>query len=173
MICNYFKMIHEEEEKEATFISVHNNAANTDSKDSLECTIYDGTFCGKTSSPSSPVRTKVFNKKPLTEQSHHTPTKENTSSRRVTSKEIQCKLDSKINTEKPETSSLSIISPVKVEISPCVHCANITNLVENIDEESNARANIKRLKELIASRREHFFSESKPLFRSSKGKWEK
>ncbi|XP_020277828.1 uncharacterized protein LOC109851792 isoform X2 [Pseudomyrmex gracilis] len=163
-------MIHEEEEREATFISVHSTGANIDnSKDSLECTIYDGTFCGRTSSPSSPVRTTIFNQKPLAEQSHHTPTKENPSSRRVISKEIQCKLDSKINTEKPETSSLSIISPVKVEINPCVHCANITKLVGNIDEKSNARANIKRLKELIASRREHFFSGNKPFSRLSKG----
>jgi len=53
----------------------------------------------------------------------------------------------------------SIVSPVtKVEIvTPCTRCAEISNIVQDIDDESDARTNIRRLKELIASKREDFF----------------
>lgn len=156
-------MIHEKEERETTFISVHNNAAANNINNSSD-SLYNGTFCGKTSSPSSPVRNKV-NRKLLAEQSHYTPAKEcssnqytpvqeSSSNHCVSSKETQCKLDSTIDSEKTKVPSPSIASPVEVEISPpCVH------YVKN--EKSNARTNIKRLKEQIASRREHFFSENK------------
>ncbi|XP_012226022.1 uncharacterized protein [Linepithema humile] len=75
----------------------------------------------------------------------------------------QCngELKSKNDTKNISASTFnnSIVSPVtKVEIvTPCTRCAEISNIVQNIDDESDARTNIRRLKELIASKRENFF----------------
>ncbi|XP_071580595.1 uncharacterized protein [Temnothorax nylanderi] len=149
-------MIYEEEEKNDTFININGN--NND-------LLYNDTLYQKTS-PVSPTQNKVLIKKPFAGQSYHPMTeKKSTSNQLLKSKKEQCNEDlgSKNNIKKMATSVIndSIVSPViKVKsttTTPCTRCAEISHMVQDLDEGSNARANIKRLKKLIASKREDFF----------------
>ncbi|XP_018397523.1 PREDICTED: uncharacterized protein LOC108775604 [Cyphomyrmex costatus] len=148
------QMIYEEEEKNDTFINeTRNNNNNND-------LLYNDTLYQKTSS-TSPTQNKVT-KKSFTEQSCQLMTeKKSTSNQLVKSKKEQCNgdLDSKNNTKKITVINDSVTSPViKVETATsCTRCAEISNIVQDLDEGDDARANIKRLKKLIASRREDFF----------------
>lgn len=156
-------MIYEEEEKNDTFINVNEN--NND-------LLYNDTLNQKTSPMS---QKKVLIKKPLVEQSCLSPTteKKSTSKQLMKSKKEQkekCSgdLDSKNNIKNMTASVIndSIVSPiVKVKTTtPCTRCAEISNIVQDLDEGNNARANIKRLKKLIASKREDFFFGSDSTF---------
>jgi len=163
-------MIYEEEEKNDTFINENENNSND--------LLYNDTLYQKTSSV-SPTQNKVLIKKPFTRQSCHPMTeKKSTSSQLLKSKKVQCNgdLDSKNNVKKMTASLIndSIVSPViKVKTTTsCTRCAEISNIVQDLDEGNNARANIEQLKKLIASRREDFFfgSDSTSLSYSNSSK---
>lgn len=148
-------MIYEEEEKGDTFVNENGNNNND--------LLYNDTLYQKASTV-TPIQNKVLIKKPFVEQSYHPTTeKKSTSNQLVKSKKEQYNgdLDSKNNIKKMTESVIndSIVSPViKVKTTtPCTRCAEISNIVQDLDEGNNARANIKRLKKLIASRREDFF----------------
>lgn len=148
-------MIYEGEEKNDTFVNENGNNNND--------LLYNDTLNQKTSTV-SPIQNKVLIKKPFSEQSHHPTTeKKSTSNQLLKSKKEQYNgdLDSKNNIMKMTESVISdsIVSPViKVKTTtPCTRCAEISNIVQDLDEGNSARANIKQLKELIASRREDFF----------------
>lgn len=152
-------MIHEEEEKNDTFISENRN--NND-------LLYNDTLYQKTSSMSL-TQNKVLTKNPFTGQScQPMGKKKSTSNQLLKSKKEQCNgnLDSKNNMKKMTVINDSIVSPmIKVETTtPCTRCAEISNIVQDLDERNDARANIKRLKKLIASRREDFFFGSDSTF---------
>ncbi|KAL6261075.1 hypothetical protein P5V15_008608 [Pogonomyrmex californicus] len=148
-------MIYEEEEKNNT--TINENGNNND-------LLYNDTLHQKIS-PVTPVQNTV--RKPFVGQSYCSMM-EKKSSNQISkecfkSKKEQCNgdLDSKNNIEKINASEIndSIVSPIiKVRpISPCTRCVEISNIVQDLDEGNNARENIKRLKKLIASKREDFF----------------
>lgn len=145
-------MIYEEEETNDTFISVNGN-----NNDLLHNDLY------QKPSPVSLTQNKMLTKKSFIEQScHPTTEKKSMSNQFLKSKKEQCNgdLNSKNNIERMTASVIddSIISPVKMKTTTsCTRCAEISNIVQDLDEGSNARDNIKRLKKLIASRREDFF----------------
>lgn len=146
-------MIFEEEEKNNTYINENGN--NND-------LLYNETY--QKVSLISPTQDKVLIKKPFTRQSCHSTTEKTYTPNQLPkpkNEQYNGDLDIKNNIEKITTSAIndSIVSPV-IEVktaTPCTRCAEISNIVQDFDEESNARANIKRLKKLIASRREDFF----------------
>ncbi|KAG5308535.1 TEX14 kinase, partial [Pseudoatta argentina] len=152
-------MIYEEEEKNDTFINENRN--NND-------LLYNDTLYQKTSSMSL-TQNKILTKKPFTGQSYQpTGEKKSMSNQLLKSKKEQCNgdLDSKNNMKKMTVINDSVVSPmIKVKTTtPCTRCAEISNIVQDLDERNDARANIKRLKKLIASRREDFFFGSDSTF---------
>lgn len=147
--------MYEEEEKNDTFININGNSNND--------LLYNDTLYQKTS-PVSLTQNKMSIKKSFAGQSRQPTTeKKSTSNQLLKSKKEQCNedLDSKNNIKKITSSVIndSIVSPVIKEktTTPCTRCAEISNIVQDLDEGSNARANIQRLKKLIASKREDFF----------------
>ncbi|XP_018368395.1 PREDICTED: uncharacterized protein LOC108764590 isoform X1 [Trachymyrmex cornetzi] len=147
-----------EEEKNDTFINENRN--NND-------LLYNDTLYQKTSSMSL-TQNKMLTIKPFTGQScQPMGEKKSMSSQLLKSKKEQCNgdLDSK-NMKKMTVINDSVVSPIiKVETTtPCTRCAEISNIVQDLDEKNDARANIKRLKKLIASRREDFFFGSDSTF---------
>ncbi|XP_036149146.1 uncharacterized protein LOC105830040 isoform X2 [Monomorium pharaonis] len=153
-------MVCEEEEKNDTYINENGN--NNDP-------LYNETLYQKASSM-SPTQDKMLIKKPFTRQScHPTTEKRSIPNQLPKSKKEQYNKnsDSKNNIEKITVSAIndSIVSPM-IEVktaTPCIRCTEISNIVQDLDEKSDARSNIKRLKKLIASRREDFFFGSDTL----------
>lgn len=149
-------MIYEEEENNDTFLNGTNTFVNGNNNDFLHNDSH------QKSSPVSLTQNKMLIKKSFIEQCHPTTEKKSTSNQFLKSKKEQCNgdLNSKNNIEKMTASVIddSIISPVKMKTpTSCTRCAEISNIVQDLDEGNNARNNIKRLKKLIASRREDFF----------------
>ncbi|XP_070512374.1 uncharacterized protein [Cardiocondyla obscurior] len=146
-------MMHEEEEeKNDTFTDINGN----------NDLLYNDTLHQKASSMSY-TKNKVLMNKSFAGQSYHpTTVKKPTSNQLLKLEKEQCNenLNSKINKEIAISAiNDSIVSPIKIETTTtCTRCAEISNIVQDLDEGNNARANIKRLKKLIASRREDFFS---------------
>lgn len=158
-----FKMIYEEtEEKDGTCAI---NECGNNNNDPL----YNDTLSRKV-----PSALTVENKKLIkNDQSVRTVIERRSPDQFLKSKRVeQCngKLDSKNDTKSISASTFnnSIVSPVtKVQIvTPCTRCAEISNIVQDIDDESDARTNIRRLKELIASKREDFFFGNDSTFSS-------
>ncbi|XP_018351652.1 PREDICTED: uncharacterized protein LOC108754099 isoform X2 [Trachymyrmex septentrionalis] len=146
-----------EEEKNDTFINENRN--NND-------LLYNDTLYQKTSSMSL-MQNKVLTKKPFTGQScQPMGEKKSMSNQLLKSKKEQCNgdLDSKNNMKKMTVINDIVVSPMVETTTPCTRCAEISNIVQDLDERNNARANIKRLKKLIASRREDFFFGSDSTF---------
>lgn len=151
-------MIYEEEEKNDTFINENGNNINNHND-----LLYNDTLYQKTSSATL-TQSKSSIKKPFIGQSsamEPTMEKKSTSNQLLKYKKEQCNgdLDSKSIIKSPTASIISdnIVSPVIKEKTTCTRCAEISNIVQDLDEGNNARANIKRLKKLIASKREDFF----------------
>lgn len=157
-------MIYEEtEEKDVTCAA---NECGNNNNDPL----YNDTLSRKISPALILGNKKLIKKK---DQSHRTVVEKRSPDEFFKSKRVeQCngELDSKNDTKNIGASAFinSIVSPVtKVEIvTPCTRCAEISNIVQDIDDESDARTNIKRLKELIASKREDFFFGNDSTFSS-------
>jgi len=146
-----------EEEKNDTFINENRN--NND-------LLYNDTLYQKTSSMSL-TQNKMLTKKPFTGQSCQSMgEKKSISNQLLKSKKEQCNedLDSKNNVKKITVINDSVVSPKIETTTPCTRCAEISNIVQDLDERNDTRANIKRLKKLIASRREDFFFGSDSTF---------
>ncbi|KAH0953493.1 hypothetical protein HN011_009727 [Eciton burchellii] len=138
------------------------NECETNNNDSL----YDISNI-KTSSPvhKSPIKIKA-NERTFAEQQSQiavvTKSEESTRKKFFTPEKKQCTVDSKNGIKKATTLAIGnhvANSMTTTETSSaCTNCAEILNIVQDIDERSSARTNIKRLKQLLASRRERFFS---------------
>ncbi|XP_025988995.1 uncharacterized protein LOC105197224 isoform X2 [Solenopsis invicta] len=147
-------MIYEEEEKNDMYVNENGNISND--------LLYNETLYHKASS-TSPTQDKVIKNSFAKQSCHPTMKKRFTPNHLPKPEKEQCSEDSdSISSIKKITMSTindSIVSPVtKVKTAtPCIRCAEVSNMVQDLDEESDARANLKRLKQLIASRRVDFF----------------
>lgn len=148
-------MIYEEEEKNSIYMSKCEGNNNND-------LLYDDNNAQlhkKTFSMFS-IQNKAL-KKPYAKS--HCPmieTKSSSNQFLKVKKKYNEDLDSKNNVKKTDESiDDSIVSSmIKVTATtPCTRCTEISDMMYNMDEVNDARANIKRLKELIASKREDFF----------------
>ncbi|KMQ90571.1 Testis-expressed protein 14 [Lasius niger] len=149
-------MIHEEEEKDSTCMSKCGNN-NNDLLYNDKNALYKKAFAA------SPIQNKALIRKPIAKSSHCPIIKKSSSNQFLKCKKKQYNedLDAKNNVEETDASVIddSIVSPM-IEVkttTPCTHCAEISGIMYNMDQVNDARANIKRLKELIASKREDFF----------------
>jgi len=146
-------VIHEYE-KNAT------NEYETNNNDSL----YDiSNIKASSSVHESPIKTKADT---FAEQQSQiapvTKSEESIPKKFPTPEKERCTVDSKNGIKRADTLAIDnhMANSVTTMETPsaCTNCAEILNIMQDIDEESNARTNIKRLKRLLASRREHFFS---------------
>ncbi|EZA48712.1 Testis-expressed protein [Ooceraea biroi] len=139
-------VIHECEKKSA-------NESETNNNDSSYLK-HEDILNMKTSSPVSSTKTKVD-----ANSSHSPATKSKESIHQFFTPGKQQRNNgdsiSKDGTEKPGTPAIG--NGIAKDSASCTNCAEIFNIVQDIDEGSNARADLKRLKQLIASRRKRFF----------------
>lgn len=150
-------MIHEEEEKNSTCMSKRADNSND--------LLYNdnNAFYKKTFDVSS-IQNKALIRRPSAKSSHCSIEKKSSSNQflKFRKKQYSDDLGSQNNIEMTDASVIddSIVSSmIKVRnTTSCTRCAEITDMMYNMDEVNDARANIKRLKELIASKREDFFS---------------
>lgn len=152
-------MILEEEEKDSTCMNKCGNN-NNDLLYNDKNALYKKTFSV------SSLQDKALIRKPIAKLSHCPMIEKKSSSNqflKFKKKQYNEDLDPKNNIEKKDASVIddSIVSSMinnKVKTTiPCTRCAEISDIMYNMDEVNDARANIKRLKELIASKREDFF----------------
>jgi len=148
-------MIYEEEEKNSIYMSKCEGNNNND-------LLYDdnNALCKKTFSV-FPIQNKALSKKPIA-KSHCPMTETKPSSNQFLkfNKKYNEDLDSKNNVKNTDefVDDSIVSSMIKVTAAtPCTRCTEISDMMYNMDEVNDARANIKRLKELIASKREDFF----------------
>ncbi|XP_025269002.1 uncharacterized protein LOC105254410 isoform X1 [Camponotus floridanus] len=148
-------MICEEEEKNNVYMSKCEGNNNND-------LLYDdNNALRKKTFSVFPIQNKTLNKKPIAKS--HCPmieTKPSSNQFLKFKKKYNEDLDSKNNVKNTDefVDDSIVSSMIKVTAStPCTRCSEISNMMYNMDEVNDARANIKRLKELIASKREDFF----------------
>lgn len=145
-------MIHEYKKSSANDYETNNNNNNDSSYDISNI---------KTSSPVSPVPSRVNYSQSLAKQESHSPAKKSEESihQLVTpvKKQRHENAVSKNQLEKINASAMNNAATSGKGKASCSNCTEILNMVQDIDEKSNARADIKRLKQLIASQRERFF----------------
>ncbi|XP_072762066.1 uncharacterized protein [Anoplolepis gracilipes] len=164
-------MIHEEEEKDSICMSKSRNNNNDLS--------YNNTLHKQTLDVSpiqtfdvSPIQNKALIKKPFTKSSYCPMIEKKSFNQFLKFKKKQHNedLDPKNNVEKINASVINdsiMNSTIKVKTTtPCTRCAEISDMMYNMDELNDARANIKRLKELMASKREDFFFGSDSMLSS-------
>lgn len=149
-------MICEEEEKNSVYMSKCEGNNNNDLSYDDNNTLRKKTFSV------FPIQNKTLNKKPIAKS--HCPmleTKPSSSNQFLKFKKTYNEdLDSKNNVKNTDefVDDSIVSSMIKVTSgTPCTRCSEISNMMYNMDEVNDARANIKRLKELIASKREDFF----------------
>lgn len=144
-------MIYEEEEKSSKFEGNNNNDLSYNDNNALH---------KKTFSVSS-IQNKALNKKPFAKS--YCPimeTKSFSNQFLKFKKKYDEDLDSKNNVKKIDESVDDSIVSSMINVratTPCSRCSEISDMMYNLDEINDARANIKRLKELIATKREDFF----------------
>lgn len=150
----YFQMIYEEEEKSSMSKFEGNN--NNDLLYNDNNALHKKTFSV------SLIQNKALSKKPFTKS--HCPmmeTKSFSNQFLKFKKKYDEDLDPKNNVKKiDESVDDSIVSSSMINVratTPCSRCSEISDMMYNMDEMNDARANIKRLKELIATKREDFF----------------
>ncbi|XP_050453776.1 uncharacterized protein LOC126852726 isoform X1 [Cataglyphis hispanica] len=149
-------MIHEEE-KNSTYMSKRTDNSN-------DLLYNDNNALYKKTFDVTSIQNKALIRRPSTKSSHCPIEKKSSSNQflKFRKKQYSDDLDSQNNVEKTDASVIddSIVSSmIKVRnTTSCTRCAEITDMMYNMDEVNDARANIKRLKELIASKREDFFS---------------
>ncbi|XP_029673608.1 uncharacterized protein LOC115241814 isoform X2 [Formica exsecta] len=158
-------MIHEEEEKNSTCKCADN---------SNDLLYNDNNALYKKTFDVSSVQNKALIRNQFAKSSHCPMIEKKSSSNqflKFKKKQYDDDLDSENNVEKTDASVIddSIVSSmIKVRnTTPCIRCAEITDMMYNMDEIYDARANIKRLKELLASKREDFFFGNDSMLSSS------
>lgn len=160
-------MIHEEEEKNSTCMSKCADNSN-------DLLYNDNNALYKKTFDVSSVQNKALIRNQFAKSSHCPMIEKRSSSNqflKFKKKQYDDDLDSENNVEKTDASVIddSIVSSmIKVRnTTPCIRCAEITDMMYNMDEINDARANIKRLKELLASKREDFFFGNDSMLSSS------